>query len=110
MSVNIESKSWVNNVGIVISTCCIIIGVTFFFFTETSLRTTSFGGDFYTYTYKGLVAIEAILIKLVKLWSISLIFIGSLLDCHFISEKQKISQLRMQRTMEQYKNNNRPMI
>ncbi len=50
-----------NIIRIVVSLTLIIIGVIRIVSAGTSISSTSFGGDFYTYTYKGIVAISEIL-------------------------------------------------
>ena len=50
-----------NIISIIVSLALIAIGVIRIVTAGTSISSTSFGGDFYTYTYKGIVAISEIL-------------------------------------------------
>lgn len=79
-------------IGVIIGVLCIVIGLVFFATTSTSIHSTSFGADFYTYTYQGIVAVVETGVKLIKLLSLILILGGALVDCHYVKkiiEKQK---------------------
>ena len=51
-------KRKVNLVGLIIGTLIIVVGFIRIMSAGTSISPTSFGGDFYTYTYQGIVAIS----------------------------------------------------
>lgn len=78
------------------STICLIVG-TFLIFvgflrlmdSSVSISSTSFGADFYTYTYKGIVACAEMLGKINKTLSWCLIAIGALIDIKAIMESRK---------------------
>lgn len=82
-----QTKSMADNIGIVVGTCIIIVGFVFFC-TEVPIYRTSFGADFYTYTYKGIVAVAELLVILIKVMSCLLMAIGAFMDCYFISKKK----------------------
>lgn len=48
-------------IGIIVGIAFIVIGLIRIFTAGTSISSTSFGGDFYTYTYQGIVAVSEIL-------------------------------------------------
>lgn len=48
-------------IGLIVGTLFIIIGIMRVTSAGTSISSTSFGGDFYTYTYQGIVAVSEIL-------------------------------------------------
>lgn len=78
-------------IGIVIGTLCIVIGIFFFASSNCSVYSTSFGADFYTYAYRGIVAVAELSAKIAKLLSLLLIALGALTDCHYL---QKLSESR----------------
>ena len=45
-------------IGLIVGTLFVIIGLSRVLSAGTSISSTSFGGDFYTYTYRGIVAIS----------------------------------------------------
>lgn len=74
------------NFGLVVGTGCILAGL-IFFFTGCPIESTSFGGDFYTYTYKGIVAIAELMTTLIKAVALLLIAMGTFLDCYILNLK-----------------------
>ena len=75
------------NIGILLGAVCIIIGIFFFLTCSNPVRETSFGADFYTYTYTGIVAVAALAAKIGKLLSLMMIVLGILIDCHYLPKK-----------------------
>ena len=82
-------------IGAIIGVVCIIIGLVFFATTASSVHSTSFGADFYTYTYQGIVAVVEVGVKLIKLLSLMLILAGALVDCHYVQKILKKRQKEM---------------
>ena len=70
--------------GIIIGALCIVVGLFFFATTSSSVSSTSFGADFYTYVYRGVVATAELLVRLIKLLSLTLVLGGAALECHYI--------------------------
>lgn len=60
-----------------------ILGVIFFCMSFSSLELTSFGGDFYTYTYEGIYVISGMLSLLTKISSCILFAIGVFIKGYF---------------------------
>ena len=73
-------KHKVNMVGLTIGTFIIIIGFIRIMSAGTSISTTSFGGDFYTYTYQGIVAISEILASIEVSIGWVIVAIGAAID------------------------------
>ncbi|MBR1757266.1 MAG: zinc ribbon domain-containing protein [Lachnospiraceae bacterium] len=67
-------------IGLVVGTVFIIIGFTRIGAAGTSISSTSFGGDFYTYTYRGIVAISEQLEALGATLGWILVAIGAAID------------------------------
>ena len=65
---SVNTASWmpdyVRFIDPIIGIVFIIIGITRITSAGTSIYSTSFGGDFYTYTYKGIVAITELLARI----------------------------------------------
>lgn len=59
-----KRKKKLNRIGLVVGSLFIVIGLMRIFTAGTSISSTSFGGDFYTYTYQGIVAISEILVSI----------------------------------------------
>ena len=73
-------KSNVNLVGLVIGTLIIVIGFIRIMSAGTSISPTSFGGDFYTYTYQGIVAISEMLASIEVSLGWVIVAIGAAID------------------------------
>lgn len=58
---NAEEKRKINVLGVVVGALVIVLGLIRIASAGTSISSTSFGGDFYTYTYQGIVAVSEIL-------------------------------------------------
>lgn len=69
-----------NVLGVLVGTALIIAGVTRIFSAGTSISSTSFGGDFYTYTYRGIVAISEILASIEVTLGWVVVAIGAAID------------------------------
>ena len=74
-------------IGLIVGTVLIIIGFIRIFSAGTSISSTSFGGDFYTYTYRGIVAISEILASIEVTLGWVVVAIGAAIDV--ISLKQE---------------------
>lgn len=69
-------------IGLVVGTVLIIVGLIRIFSAGTSISSTSFGGDFYTYTYRGIVAISEILASIQVSLGWVIVAIGAAIDVH----------------------------
>ena len=78
-----------NTICIVIGTVLILIGFIRLMDSSVSINSTSFGADFYTYTYRGIVACAEMLGKINKTMSWCLISIGALIDIKAVRELRK---------------------
>lgn len=78
-----ERKVGTTVLGLVMGTIVIVIGLVRVLTAGTSITATSFGGDFYTYTYQGIVAISELLASVeVSLgWIIVAIGVGIDVSC-----------------------------
>ena len=72
--------------GIVIGTICLFFGLYTLFSASCSIHSTSFGGDFYTYTYKGIVAVAELMVTLIKSAAMLCVGLGGFMDCYFINQ------------------------
>lgn len=70
----------VDLIGLIIGTIFIIIGIFRITSAGTSISPTSFGGDFYTYTYRGIVAISEILTSIEVSVGWVIVAIGAAID------------------------------
>lgn len=73
-------KCKVNMVGLIIGTFIIVVGFIRVMSAGTSISPTSFGGDFYTYTYQGIVAISEILASIEVSIGWVIVAIGAAID------------------------------
>lgn len=69
-------------IGLVIGTVLIIIGLIQVMSAGTSISSTSFGGDFYTYAYRGIVAISQQLAVIEASLGWVIVAIGAAIDYH----------------------------
>lgn len=67
-------------IGLVVGTIIIIIGIIRIVTAGTSISPTSFGGDFYTYTYKGIVAVSEILASIEVSLGWIIVAVGAAID------------------------------
>ncbi len=70
--------------GLVVGTLLILIGIMRIMSSGTSISSTSFGGDFYTYTYRGIVAISEILASIEVSIGWLIVAIGAAIDIYSI--------------------------
>ena len=70
----------VNMPGLIIGTLIIIIGLIRVVSAGTSISATSFGGDFYTYTYQVIVAISEILASIEQAIGWLIVAVGAAID------------------------------
>ena len=70
----------VNMLGLIVGTLIIIIGLIRVVSAGTSISATSFGGDFYTYTYQGIVAISEILASIEQAIGWLIVAVGAAID------------------------------
>ena len=69
-----------NMPGLIIGTLIIIIGLIRVVSAGTSISATSFGADFYTYTYQGIVAISEILASIEQAIGWLIVAVGAAID------------------------------
>ena len=67
-------------IGLVVGTAMIIVGIYRIMEAGTTISSTSFGADFYTYTYQGIVAISRILASIEVTIGWVIIAIGAAID------------------------------
>lgn len=85
----IEEKSKKSNgkaIGLIVGTILIIIGLVRIFSAGTSISSTSFGGDFYTYTYRGIVAITEQLASIQSALGWVIVAIGAAIDVYSLNK------------------------
>lgn len=73
-------KHKVNMVELVVGTLIIVVGFIRILSAGTSISPTSFGGDFYTYTYQGIVAISEMLASIEVSLGWVIVAIGAAID------------------------------
>lgn len=71
-------------IGLIVGTLLIVIGLIRIFSAGTTISPTSFGGDFYTYTYRGIVAITKILSSIEVSLGWVIVAIGAAIDVRSI--------------------------
>ena len=69
-----------NILGLTVGTILIVIGLIRVVSAGTSISSTSFGGDFYTYTYQGIVAISEILASIEQAIGWLIVAVGAATD------------------------------
>lgn len=69
-----------NVLGLIVGTLIIVIGLIRVVSAGTSISATSFGGDFYTYTYQGIVAISEILASIEQAIGWLIVAVGAAID------------------------------
>ena len=67
-------------IGLIVGSILIIVGLIRVLSAGTTISPTSFGGDFYTYTYKGIVAISEILASIEVSLGWVIVAIGAVID------------------------------
>lgn len=75
-----SQKGKINLTGLIIGTFIIVVGFIRIMSAGTSISTTSFGADFYTYTYQGIVAISEILASINVSLGWVIVAIGAAID------------------------------
>lgn len=73
-------------IGLAVGTLLIVVGVMRITSAGTSISTTSFGGDFYTYAYQGIVAISEILAEVEVSLGWVIVAIGAAIDVHTLQQ------------------------
>ena len=68
------------NFGLLVGTFLIFVGFSRIFGAGTSISATSFGADFYTYTYQGIVAVSEILASIEVTLGWGIVSIGVVID------------------------------
>ena len=76
-----------NTVRLILGTVIVFIGIIRLMSSSVSISSTSFGGDFYTYTYKGIVACAKMLGTINATISWALIAFGAYIDVKALKEK-----------------------
>lgn len=75
-----KAKGFKINFGFIVGTLLIIVGIVRIFTAGTTLYSTSFGGDFYTYAYRGIVAISDIMASIQVSLGWVIVAIGAAID------------------------------
>ncbi len=73
-------------VGLVIGAALIVIGITRIAAAGISVSSTSFGGDFYTYAYRGIVAIGQVLVRIEVSLGWVIVAIGAAIDISILTK------------------------
>lgn len=76
----IPKMNKVDIIGLITGTIIIVIGIIRIIMAGTSISSTSFGGDFYTYTYQGIVAVSEILASIEVSLGWIIVAIGAAID------------------------------
>lgn len=76
-----------NTMQLILGTLIVFVGVIRLMSSSVSVNSTSFGADFYTYAYKGIVACANMLGKINATVSWALIAFGAYIDLKAIKEK-----------------------
>ena len=87
----VKTNSGFITVGLVVGTLSIVLGAIMLFTTTCPIETSSFGADFYTYTYQGIVGVAKLLTSLVRVASMLLIGFGVFLDYYFMEKKNSVN-------------------
>jgi len=78
-----------DTLALAVGTLLIIVGLIQLMGGDSTISSTSFGGDFYTYTYRGIVAIAELLSHLNKSVSWLIIGLGASIDLRVLSKRGK---------------------
>ena len=78
------SGGMLNLLGLAAGTLFIVVGCMRISTAGTSISSTSFGGDFYTYTYQGIVAVSELLSSIEVTLGWILVAAGSAIDLYFL--------------------------
>lgn len=73
---------------LLVGTALILVGFLRIFVSGTTISSTSFGGDFYTYTYQGIVAISQLLSAIETSLGWLIVAIGAAIDLHALERKE----------------------
>lgn len=73
-------------VGLAVGTLLIVVGIMRITSAGTSISSTSFGGDFYTYAYQGIVAVSEILAEVEVSLGWIIVAIGAAIDVHSLQQ------------------------
>lgn len=78
--ISANPNNLVKKIGLVVGTLLIIIGLTRIIGSGTGIYSTSFGADFYTYAYRGIVEISEILASIEATLGWVVVSIGAAID------------------------------
>ena len=78
-----------DSLSLIVGTLLILVGLIQLMGGDSTISSTSFGGDFYTYTYRGIVAISELLSHLNKSVSWLIIGLGASIDLRVLSKRGK---------------------
>ena len=73
-------------IGLAVGTLLIVVGIMRITSAGTSISSTSFGGDFYTYAYQGIVAVSEILAEIEVSLGWVIVAIGAAIDVHSLQQ------------------------
>ena len=73
-------------IGLAVGTLLIVVGIMRITSAGTSISSTSFGGDFYTYAYQGIVAVSEILAEIEVSLGWVIVAIGAAIDVHALQQ------------------------
>ena len=80
-----KSAQWTSIIGVSAGVVMLCFGAYAFFTASVGCDSTSFGGDAYTYIYKGIVATAKTLYLICRCLGMALMCVGAAMSCHFAS-------------------------
>lgn len=80
-----KSAQWTSIIGVLAGVVMLCFGAYAFFTASVGCDSTSFGGDAYTYIYKGIVATAKTLYLICRCLGMALMCGGAAMSCHFAS-------------------------
>ena len=84
-----KSAQWTSIIGVLAGVVMLCFGAYAFFTASVGCDSTSFGGDAYTYIYKGIVATAKTLYLICRCLGMALMCGGAAIVCHFASRFRK---------------------
>jgi len=81
-----KQQNNIKKLGLIIGTLLIVVGLFRILSAGTSISSTSFGGDFYTYTYQGIVAVTEILARIEVSIGWLIVAVGAAIDVYSLNK------------------------
>lgn len=81
-----KQQNNIKKLGLIIGTLLIVVGIFRILSAGTSISSTSFGGDFYTYTYQGIVAVTEILARIEVSIGWLIVAVGAAIDVYSLNK------------------------